>query len=76
MGTDRIAGGIRPSGGVLPPLPHNGVHTESMTDCGGEGAERAEYNQWANEPVSADQVHSRGEFLLARYTEDTPHIAH
>ncbi len=34
------------------PLPHSGVLSESMTDCGGEGAATTEYRQLANAPQS------------------------
>ena len=29
------------------PLPPNGVHSESSTECGGEGADSTDYTQWA-----------------------------
>ena len=34
-----------------PPLPHSGVVSESQIECGGEGAETAEYRQLANAPL-------------------------
>ncbi len=36
------------------PLPHSGVHSESLADCGGEGAEMAEYRQLGNAPRSPE----------------------